>query len=158
MDMLEFAIQMEHDGEKYYEAQAALHQADGLRIVFTMLAGEERKHAGILRNKQKGMPYTLDKPVRHDLKNVFSGLASLKGDLKPAPDQLDAYRMALDMEKRSIDLYTKMLAEQGADHALCEFLIRQENGHYAIIEELVKVVSRPTEWVEAAEFGIRDEY
>jgi rubrerythrin len=158
MDMLEFAIKMEQDGEKYYETQAALHQADGLKVVFTMLAGEERKHAGILRNKQNGAPYTLDKPERPDLKSVFSGLASLQGDLKPAPDQLDAYRMALDMEQRSIDLYMKMLAEPGSDRKLCEFLIKQEQGHYAIIEELVKLVSRPAEWVEAAEFGIREEY
>ncbi|HWQ41417.1 MAG TPA: rubrerythrin, partial [Desulfosporosinus sp.] len=39
-----------------------------------------------------------------------------------------------------------------------EYLIKQEEDHYTIIEQLVSLLSRPEEWVESAEFGVREEY
>lgn len=39
-----------------------------------------------------------------------------------------------------------------------QYLEGQEKKHCIILEELVKLVTRPKEWVESAEFGVREEY
>jgi rubrerythrin len=78
-------------------------------------------------------------------------------DVKSDPGQLDVYRLAMEKEKQSVDLYKKLLSESEGDKALFKFLIAQEEAHYKIMELIVKLVSRPNEWVESAEFGIREE-
>ncbi|NBK25761.1 MAG: rubrerythrin, partial [Spirochaetia bacterium] len=37
-------------------------------------------------------------------------------------------------------------------------IISEEKRHYAILEEMLKLVTRPHRWVESAEFGVREEY
>ena len=68
--------------------------------------------------------------------------------------------MALENEKASITLYQKYLSEATDDESksLFEYLLKQEEGHYALIDQLVSIVSRPEEWVESAEFGLREDY
>jgi rubrerythrin len=157
MDILEFAINMELDGQKYYEEQAKFFHQEGLKAIFDMLADEEKAHAELMKNKRLGLPLHLAEPVRQGLQNVFSSISAFKSDIKEEPDPIDAYRMALEKERQSIDLYKKLLLEGGSVE-LFHFLIRQEEKHYEILEELVKLVDRPNSWVESAEFGIREEY
>lgn len=59
MRRLEFAIQMEIEGEQYYLAQAALHQTDPLHQVFEKLAHAEHRHADLLRKRAQNENYSL---------------------------------------------------------------------------------------------------
>lgn len=158
MKALEFAIKMEMDGEKYYSEQAAIQHGNGLSTVFLKLAKDEKNHAQILTSKSKGLAYELDESALLPAKSVFRGMADYKSKVKEVPDQVDLYDVALDMEKKSIELYTKLLSEATEDRELFEYLIKQEQGHLAIVEEIIKLVNRPNAWVEAAEFGEREEY
>jgi rubrerythrin len=158
MDALTYAIQMELEGEKYYTEQAAASLQHNLRIVFSMLAEDEKNHATILKSKLEGQPYELHDTGRPPIKNVFAGMADFKIDIKKFLEQVDLYRLALEKEKQSIELYQKLLLESPDDMDLFEYLIKQEQGHYALLEEIIKMVNRPNEWVESAEFGVREEY
>ena len=158
MDILEFAINMELDGEKYYNEQAALNQDNSLNSVFLMLAKDENNHAKILRSRSQGAPYELNELVLSTTKSVFQEMVDFKIETKQKPEQVDLYRLALEKEKQSIDLYIKLLSEANADRELFQFLIKQEEEHFEIIEEIIKMVNRPNDWVESAEFGIRKEY
>ena len=62
--------------------------------------------------------------------------------------------------KQSIDLYTRLLSEATNDKKkrLFGYLIRQEKEHFEIMEELIVLINRPDDWVESAEFGVREEY
>lgn len=158
LDMFEFAVKMELDGRDYYEKQAALHAQPELKAVFETLAREEAAHAALLMGRQEGLPMPQAEHAEPGLENLFSGLADFKIDIKEMPNAVDAYRAALEKEQQSIDLYKKMLADHSEAQGLLEFLIRQEQKHYEIIEEIVKLVDRPNTWVESAEFGLREEY
>ncbi len=72
--------------------------------------------------------------------------------------QVDIYRSAQEKEKESIALYKKMAAENADAGDLSAFLVAQEEEHFLILDEIVKAVDRPNEWVESAEFGLREEY
>ena len=160
MDILEFAIKMELDGEKYYNEQAAINQDNSLNIIFLTLAKDEKNHAKILTRKSKGLSFELNEPVHTAIKNVFNGKVDFKSEIIQKPHQLDIYRMALEMERKSIELYEKLFSAETNDKSkeLFQYLGGQEKNHFAIIEELVLLVNRPNEWVEAAEFGLREKY
>ena len=57
----------------------------------------------------------------------------------------------------SLNVVCPMLAE-GADKELLEYLIKQEENHYEILDNMASLLIKPEEWVENAEFGIRKEY
>lgn len=159
MKQIEFAIEMEKDGERFYLDQADKHK--GLRSVFHMLAEDERSHAAILKRRMERAAYDLeDNRTLEEARSVFAGLPDFHVEIKDVPDQLDLYRAGVEMEKESIKLYEDLLekAETEADKDLYRFLVREEIEHRDILEELVLLVSRPAEWVESAEFGLRTEY
>lgn len=157
MDILVYAIKMELDGEKYYKEQAELNRDNSLYKVFMDLAKDESEHAKILEDKARGLYYRSNDSVQASVQNVFARVSDLK-DVSLSQDQVDIYRVALEMEKKSIDLYKKLLSESAADEELYKFLIAQEEEHYETLEEIIKIANRPKQWVEAAEFGEREEY
>ena len=159
MDIFDFAIQMENDGENYYREQAKKNKDNGLKGIFEMLAGDEKRHAEILKKKAAGTALIqTDTLVKS--KNVFDKMSDFKEETKAAPSDLDLYTMALSMEKKSIDLYEEYLekADDEEQKKIFSYLIGQEKEHYAVLEELLVMVRHAVQWVEDAEFGRRSEY
>ena len=48
--------------------------------------------------------------------------------------------------------------EEEEDKKMFLFLIEQEKKHRLLFDELITMLLKPDEWVESAEFGIREEY
>lgn len=161
MDIMQFAIAMELDGEKYYLQQAAKNEGSPLQTVFLSLAKDEAKHAKLLQSRADGQPYTL---VNHDdlteQISLFYKSDDFKSTVTALPNQVELYQTALDFEKKSIDLYSDLRCKANDVLAteLFDFLIGEEKHHYSIIEDLYHYANRPNEWVESAEFGVREEY
>ncbi|MGV8905284.1 MAG: ferritin-like domain-containing protein [Acetobacterium sp.] len=161
MNSLEFAINMEHDGEKFYRTQAEINKDNPLNKVFLLLEKDEAAHARILENEFNEAAYELtDNDTIAQINNVFKESGDVKRAFKKIPNQLDAYRFALEIERKSIELYETLLTQDAdvSTKKLFEFLIKQEKGHYTLFDQLIVLVERPEEWVENAEFGIREEY
>jgi len=161
MNVLDFAINMELDGEKYYKEQSEIAQDIYLKKIFLILAEDENSHAKLLQHKSNNMSYELKgTETISETKNLFNEIKDFKNELKQNPDQLDLYRVALEKEKESIDLYEKLLSQSEDDKSinLFKFLIAQEKDHYTTLEELVSQLNKCNDWVEAAEFGVRVEY
>lgn len=161
MNVLAVAIAMEVDLEQYYLEQAQVNKDNSLNQIFTMLASDERKHADILRNKSEELNYELKATeTLVESKKIFKEMEDFDLEIKDMPSQLDAFKLALDMETKSIEAYEKLLAETEDEEAkeIFEFLIEQEKEHYKIVEQLVIHLNRPNDWVEDAEFGIRKDY
>ena len=161
MSNVEFAIQMEIDGQKYYLEQAEKNKGTALEKVFVMLAKDEEKHEALVRNYAKAVEYEMSvENAITEFNNVFKSAEDFKTELKGMPEQIDAYRLALGKEKESIDLYQKMKdeASEEKDKALFDYLIKQEEYHFTIFDNLVQHLRIAEEWVEDAEFGKRDTY
>ncbi|MEO1816556.1 MAG: ferritin family protein [Acetobacterium sp.] len=161
MNSIEFAIKMELDGEKYYREQAENNQDNPLNIIFVFLADDEKGHAALLQNELKKISYDLaDNQTLAETNNVFKERGDFKNKFEKIPNQLDVYRMALQMEKDSIELYQKFFTESTDEQTkkLFGYLVKQEENHFKIFDNLITLVERPEEWVEDAEFGVREEY
>ena len=161
MNILELALTLELDLERYYKEQAELNKGNGLNSVFSMLARDEGNHADILKMNSEKIDYELkDNDTLVETRKIFEKINDFKSDIKDVPSQFDSYRMALDKEKQSMDAYEKLLAEAKDEKVktMFRYLIKQEKEHYEILDELVELLNRPDDWVEAAEFGLRKEY
>lgn len=161
MNDLKFAIDMELDGEKYYRQQAEINKNNSLYTVCLLLAADEKKHAQILTDKLNEKSWQLiDTDTLSKAKNIFEGIGDIKIEGKEKASQLDFYKLASEMEKQSIDLYTKYFskAEGVKEKELFEYLIRQEKQHFEVLDELALLLRHAEDWVENAEFGNREEY
>ena len=161
MNAIEFAIQMEHDGEAFYRKQAELNKDNSLRPVCEMLANDEYHHAQVLLCRSKLMPYELtDSDALLSAKSIFSGIGDIKSEFKEIPSQLDFYRIASEKEQQSIDLYSDLLskAESQQDKELFQYLIGQETQHFQVLDNLATLLRNAEEWVESAEFGLRKDF
>ncbi len=159
MNTIDFAISMELDGQKYYLDLAEQNKDNELHKVFTMLADSEKQHANLLMRYQEKKSFDLkEQSVQPEFKSVFKDLKLFHQEA--SAKQLDAYRIACEQEEKSITLYKDMrsMAETELEVEIYNYLIGQEEEHLILFEELVKMVTRPDEWVESAEFGIREEY
>jgi rubrerythrin len=161
MNPLEFAFQMENEGEQFYLKQAENFLETDLCVVFRILAATEHIHAGLLKARLTGLPVDLpEDQSMASARSVFGKIPDLHNLDESLPDQMDAYSLATGVEQRSIDLYLGLLqtASDPSTQALLRFLLKQEQEHLALFDELTLLLSRPKEWVESAEFGPREEY
>ncbi len=161
MNDYSFAIGMEREGEAYYREQAERTRDRGLAVVCRLLAEDEQNHARILTERRNGRPYDLpDTDTLAQAKSIFSGAGDIRLEWKERPSQLDFYRIASDLEQKSIDLYAGYLerAEDEPERGLLQYLVRQETAHRETLRELERLLARVEDWVESAEFGVREEY
>ena len=160
MNALDYAVNMELDGEKYYTQQAHLNENNGVKTVCLILAKDEGIHAQILKKKMDELAYELPKTDSYSkIKNLFEDIENFKSEINETPTQLEFYRVALEKEKQSIDLYTGFLANtsNSDEQNLFRYLVEQEKLHFSLLDELVTILRHSEEWVESAEFGIRTE-
>ncbi|MDD4327691.1 MAG: ferritin family protein [Eubacteriales bacterium] len=160
MKLLEKAIQMEVDAGEYYIQQASKNQGTPVENAFIMLAKEEKKHEDILGRFLSDPTYMIDESQFADSEQFLVRPDDFKVEAGYTADQLEVYRVAMEMEQKMIELYRDMEKETTDSKALLVlgFLIRQEERHYSLFDSLEKLVRRPVDWVEAAEFGEREEY
>jgi len=161
MNALEFAINMELDGERYYRKQVLIYKDTHLYPVCQMLAEDEKYHALLLSNKLSQKPFELKgRDTLQSARNIFQGRDFIDSPEKEIPSQLDFYQEAAGIEKQSIELYRELAArtEDAEEKDLYDYLIGQEEEHNQVLEELALLLRHAEEWVESAEFGNREEY
>lgn len=165
MNIYDFAMQMEKDGENYYRELAAAITIAGLKKIFGMLADEEVEHFRVLQ-RMKEQNSEIQFPQTHiltDVKNIFIGMKEEPTDLHiDTRADTEAFRKARDIEQKSIDFYLEK-AEEADDVMVKNLLIRlarMEETHRNIMQNLVDFVSRPEpgHWLENAEWHHLEEY
>jgi rubrerythrin len=164
MDIYQFAMQMEKDGEKYYRQLAEESGRSGLGKIFTMLADEEIYHIKILEklSKRQQEPLTESK-ILENVKNIFVSMRKTKEELHiDTTKATTEYRKACAIEEKSRKFYLEK-AEAAEDEQEKEIFLRLakwEANHLRVLENIVEFVSRPEpgNWLENAEWHHLDEY
>lgn len=79
---------------------------------------------------------------------------------KDKEEQIDIYRLALVKEKESVEIYEKMLsqAQDPNAKAVIERLIKEEQKHADVMDEIIDLLNKVSDWVEAAEFNHTETY
>ena len=160
MDIYDFAIQMEHDGEQFYRDVASKTAEKGLRAILMNLADDEKKHAEIIGNIQSQTPRMEATVILDTAKNVFQQMKDFGGEFDLTGDEEKAYRQAMVMEQRSIDFYLDRAdqVENTEQKELFKQLAKEEKKHYCLLENMADFVARPKTYLADAEFSNLDEY
>ncbi|MCF7973392.1 MAG: ferritin family protein [Phycisphaerae bacterium] len=160
MELFDYAIQMEKDGEAYYRQLSHRTANTGLRTVLTMLADEEVKHQQLFEQLKVSKGSLQASQVLTRTKNIFAQMKE-SGDLIPdETGHIDLYQKAQALEKKSQDFYLEKSneADNAENRDLLVMLAKEEQVHYFILENIINFLSKPQTWLEDAEFVHLDEY
>lgn len=162
MNIYDFALKMEKDGEEYYRDLASKTTDKGLQTIFNMLADEEQVHYdAILQMKNEDPNAELaETNVLSSAKNVFTEMKSDATEFNFAEDQIAMYQKAADTEKDNYKYYLEKAEEMTSDSHKEIFLklAEEEKKHVHLLNNIVEFVSRPKQWVEDAEFSNLEDY
>ena len=167
MNIFDFALKMELDGEKYYRDLAERVSFDKLKTVVEGLAEDERRHYKMIQSVQQQTFNLVEaNPALSKTDNVFAidneaALANKKFFIeKLKGEQIEAYQAALMKEKESVELYSKLKenAKNREEKIICEKLMHEEEKHVEVLENIIDMLNHVHDWVDAPEFNHQDNY
>jgi rubrerythrin len=165
MDIYEFALQMEKDGEKYYRELMKESTSAGLKKIFELLADEEAKHYALIEqlHRKNTSPSFEDTQILKNVKNIFIEMKNSKHDWHfETTKETSTFKKAVGIEEKSKEFYLEKAAGASDEQArlFLNQLAKEEEKHMHIMENLVEFVSRPEpgNWLENAEWHHLDEY
>ncbi len=162
MNIIDYALQMEKDGEDYYRELAAKADNAGVKQVFTILADAEAEHYETFMQMKENHPVTR-KEGDHisKIKNLFTEMKSQgEGDQSIDSEQIAAYTKARDVERKSQETYQQKADEisDPEQKNLCLQIAEEEGKHYIILDNLIEFLQHPDTWVEDAEWHNMADY
>ena len=154
--ILEEAMDVERQGEAFYQEAAVLVQDPMGKRAFEVLAKDEIKHLRLLQTEYEAMQKD----------NEWVGLDEAKARgpraaVKLFPDKrdaaliipgdatdLDALEIAMDFEEKGYKMYHKASVEADDSKAkeLFDFLAKQENDHYVFVQKTHEYLATEGAW------------
>ncbi len=159
MKIFDMAIDLELDGEQFYRSLAEDARSKGLKAIFNLLADDETRHKEIFEKMNDiGFPGKIETKIIKNANEVFRSIK--RDELLGEKDQIEVYKKAREIEKKSIDYYKELfdLATDGTSKNAILMIIEEEKKHHNLLDFLIEHVSRPDTWVEDAEFYLKEEY
>lgn len=161
MNIFDYAMQLEKEGESYYRGLFEATQNNGLKSIFGWLADEEAKHYRIFESmKADSRPILTETTILRDAKTVFEQLKGKHESFHFENVQIEIYKKAQAMETKSRDFYQEKAkaVQDSYQQKLFLQIAEEEKKHYSLLENIIQFVSRPELWLENAEFYQLEEY
>jgi len=161
VDIYDFAMQMEQDGERFYRTLADSVPDKGLKSIFTTLAEEELKHFRTIQRMKVNTFSMEDSPLLEGIKSIFKVMqANPPKEFLKEEAQEKAYQKARELEEKSWKFYEDCAKKASSEQetALFERLAAEEQRHYKILDNMVELIQRPKTWLEDAEITHLEDY
>ncbi|MDD3343980.1 MAG: ferritin family protein [Sulfurospirillaceae bacterium] len=160
MNVYEYAMKVEKEGEAYYRDLASKTNDIGLKSILTMLADEEVKHYIVFdkMNKNQTIPSQKGADIFANAKTIFQKMKDENQTSTFNDDQVSFYRAALQSEENSYKFYTEkaLMLEDASQREAFLRIAEEERQHMVLLENLVEYISSPSHWIENAEFNNMD--
>jgi rubrerythrin len=158
MNALEVSMKMETDAIKFYTEAAAKTRYTAGKKMFETITEDEIRHLEMISKIIKGMNITIaDVSPMKRVKTVFESLKDeMMQKVEASKDEMEAFKIAMEMEKEGEKFYEKSLAEAKTDKekALFKRLIEEEKQHYAIFSNTYSHLADTGNWFLWEERGI----
>ena len=161
MNIFDYAMQMEQDGEAYYRELANKCQLQGLKKILNMLADDEVGHYNTFKKLKEGADAEVSASgVLGNAKNVFQEIKDTETGFDFDVSEIDLYNKAIEIEKKSEDFYREKAneVEQPGIKDILLKIAEDEKKHRFLLKNTVEFISRPKTWIENAEFHHLEEY
>ncbi|MCX8033972.1 MAG: ferritin family protein [Thermodesulfovibrio sp.] len=158
MKSIELALKMETDAVKFYKEAAEKISHPVGKKMFLTIAEDEKNHIKMIEEVLKGLELTIREayPIK-TVKTIFEEMKDKMMDrVKALADELEAFRIAMEMEKEGIEFYRKVINEVNTEKEkkLFERLIFEEEQHHKIFSETYNFLSDTGNWFMWKEFSI----
>ena len=150
MGSVDIAIQMEREAVEFY-TKCAEKTTNALgRAMFLSIAEDERYHAACAAQVLEGKPFTPPSTSpKQDLKSVFSEKRNEALEkVAASANDLDALKVAMEMEKKAVEFYRKAAAEAATrdEKALFDCLVKDEEQHFTIYQNTSAFLEDTGNW------------
>jgi rubrerythrin len=159
---LKMAVDYEKKIRSFYLKHADKMKNDLAKKTFVFLADEELKHIDAIEAFNKSIhdgeepmidAGTEDEAVNR-VKEFFSqGIEEVAKKARASENELKVYELGLGMEQTGYNFYKQ--SSDKAEHPnvkkLFEFLLKEENGHYALLSNAINYLKNPEEFFQGEE-------
>jgi len=160
MNAIEIAIRMEKDAIRFYTEAAEKTRNPVGKKMFLTIVEDEKRHLETLSQIFKGL--SISCKDFSPMKNIKTVFASMKDEMlkrvEATTDELEAFKIATQMEKEGVEFYQKaaLEAKTEKEKTLFEALIKEEQDHYNIFSNTYFFLSDTGSWFMWEEHSIVD--
>lgn len=155
---IEIAIKMEADAIKFYKEAADKTKNSVGKKMFLTVREDEKRHLNMLTQIFKGLDVKAsDVSPMKNIKTVFESMKNeMIKKVEATQNELEAFKIASQMEKEGIEFYMKALSEAKTEKekALFDRLIKEEEQHYSIFANSYSFLSDTGNWFMWEEHSI----
>ncbi|RME26987.1 MAG: hypothetical protein D6800_05670 [Candidatus Zixiibacteriota bacterium] len=159
-DILDFALQMERDGKKFYEEQAARTSQPEVKEILLTLAAEEEKHFKFFMKMKEGAVQEAQDLLRGSkraitaTKNVFIELTEKNKNYAFGDEVREVWKKALAIEEKAEKLYRDEAAktDDPTNKELLNRIADEEQSHVYLIDNMLSYMADPHTFGESAQF------
>lgn len=166
LEALQLALKMERDGRQFFLDASSRASHPLTKETFDSLAAWELEHIRIIERFHDSLrdtgqwasvaPLQSKKGAAIEtFKTVFQkAREEIDETVKAETSDLEAYRMARDMEDKLSVFYKKQAGESADDNAqlFYTFMADQEQEHYRILDNGLQFLENPAQWFEREEW------
>ncbi|MCP4683990.1 MAG: ferritin family protein [bacterium] len=158
MNIVEFAMQMERDGQLFYEKAAAAAPQPEMKEIFLYLAREEERHFAFFKSMHEGDTQAAIKVLAGnsmaETKNVFVHLIEENGDTTFGDDARQAWAEALKIEEKAVKLYSEEAEKEKSPERkdLLQRIAEEERTHVYLIDNMLSFMSDPQTFADSQNY------
>lgn len=158
MNAIEIAIKMEKDAISFYSEAAEKTSSPVGKKMFMTITEDEKRHLKMLSQIFKGVDITIEdvSPMKN-IKTVFESMKDeMMQKIEATTDDLEAFKVAMQMEKEGKEFYEKAVSEVTSEKEkkLFERLAMEEQQHYDIFANTHSFLSDTGNWFMWEEHSI----
>ena len=156
IEVLQIAVRMEVEGKAFYQKASQKSSNKLAKELFRQLANEEDIHRKrfeeiykVFKRGQNWPDLTPPSEKGKRLKSLFAeAIKTLGNKFKVAESELEAIKIAMDMEVKSYDLYHSRSKESTlpVEKRFYETLAGEERGHHLALLDSYEYLSDPAGW------------
>jgi len=157
---IQIAVRMETDAIKFYTEAANKTLNPVGKKMFLTITEDEKRHLDILNKILIGLDIHMsDISPMQNIKTVFESMKNeMMQRVTATSDEMEAFKIAIQMEKEGIEFYKKLLSETNNDKEkeLFNKLIFEEQQHHDIFANTYSYLSDTGNWFMWQEHSIVD--
>ncbi|MDA8169557.1 MAG: ferritin family protein [Nitrospiraceae bacterium] len=160
MDPVQLAIKSEQDAIEFYRQAAERTSHPVGKKMFLSIVEDEKRHLEIFSAMFRGMDMKVEgiSPIER-IKTVFEeNRGFMLQKIKATTDELDALKIAMQMERESVNSYEKASQEarNSREKAIFERLAKEENEHFTIFTNTYEFLVDSGNWFMWEEHSMVD--
>ncbi len=160
MEAVQTAMKMEEDAIRFYSEAAEKTAHPFGKKMFHSFALDEKRHLEMLKGIFEGLNIEIrEGDPGEAVKSIFETMKSgMMERIKATTDEINALKMALEMEKEGFEYYKKITAgtSDEKEKALFQRLAREEEKHYSILQNTHAFLADTGNWFMWDEHAIVD--